>query len=128
MYLARADFKVTRLLLIVAFCCSAGCAPAAVSPQKSATDVEPVWGEIKPLQIARVPVPPALDIAVELFDPGVPREDNSPIAAVRRLESQLLAGELRDTLSGVLSGWYPRPPRSFRYRFVPKSCIRMAGI
>ena len=89
---------MTRLLLIIAFCCSAGCAPAPVSPQKTVADVQPAWDSVEPLQIARVPVPPALDIAVELFDPGVPQEDNSPIAAVRRLESQLLAGELRDTL------------------------------
>ena len=98
MYPTRVHSEVTRLLLSVAFCFSAGCAPSAVEPQKPVSDVQPVWEEVEPLQIARVPVPPALDIAVELFDPGVPHEDHSPIAAVRRLESQLLAGELRDTL------------------------------
>ena len=87
-----------RLLLIATCCYLAGCAPAAVSPEDATADVLPVWDVVEPLQIARAPGQPALDIAVELFDPGVSRDDNAPTAAVRRLESQLLAGDLRDTL------------------------------
>ena len=87
-----------RLLLIAACCYVAGCAPAKVSPEDATADTSPVWDVVEPLQIARAPIQPALDIAVELFDPGIPRDDHAPTAAVRRLESQLLAGDLRDTL------------------------------
>lgn len=79
-------------------CYLAGCARAPVSPEDATADLLPVWDVVEPLQIASAPGQPALDIAVELFDPGVSRDDNAPMAAVRRLESQLLAGDLRDTL------------------------------
>ena len=50
------------------------------------------------LERASAPALPLLDIGVVLFDPGVSDDDVSPLAAVRRLEGQLLAAELRDTL------------------------------
>ena len=89
---------MSRLLLIAACFYAAGCAPVVVSPEPATADVSLVWDAVEPLQIARASSQPALDIAVELFDPGVPQDDNAPTAAVRRLESQLLAGDLRDTL------------------------------
>lgn len=89
---------MVRSLLFVACYWMAGCAPAVVAPEHSVANALPVWDAVEPLHIAGAPMQPALDIAVELFDPGVPREDSSPMAAVRRLESQLLAGDLRDTL------------------------------
>lgn len=52
----------------------------------------------QPLAVAESPRLPVLDIGVLLFDPGVAPDDASPGAAVRRLESKLLAGQLRDTL------------------------------
>ena len=50
------------------------------------------------LLVADRPSIPALDVGVVLFNPGVDAEDDSPTAAVRRLESKLLAGQLRDAL------------------------------
>ena len=50
------------------------------------------------LVVADRPSAPALDVGVVLFDPGVDAQDDSPTAAVRRLESKLLAGQLRDAL------------------------------
>lgn len=91
---------VPPLLMLVSLYALVGCATAPIDaastePQISSTQV---WDKVEPLLIAETPTNPALDIAVELFDPGMPEEDRSPLAAVRRLESQLLAGELRGTL------------------------------
>ena len=58
--------------------------------------VIPWEGEV--LLVADRPSIPALDVGVVLFNPGVDAEDDSPTAAVRRLESKLLAGQLRDAL------------------------------
>ncbi|MGB2419057.1 MAG: hypothetical protein ACPH9Z_02935, partial [Luminiphilus sp.] len=69
-----------------------------MASSKLQEDSTRVWDTVEPLLIAAAPTKPSLDIAVELFDPGVSGEDRSPVAAVRRLESQLLAGELRETL------------------------------
>lgn len=72
------------------------------TPRESAEEPssEPaiVWQTPEPLVMAQTPAEPLLDIAIELLDPGVRPEDSTPVAAVRRLESQLLAGDLRQTL------------------------------
>ena len=57
-----------------------------------------LWQTPETLVVAQTPAEPLLDVAVELLDPGVSPEDSTPGAAVRRLESQLLAGDLRHTL------------------------------
>ena len=89
-----------RLLLLVAFYALASCAgsPSDMASTESQEESTRVWDTAEPLLIAAAPLAPALDISVELFDPGISAEDRSPVAAVRRLESQLLAGELRETL------------------------------
>ena len=84
------------------FLLGSGCAtqPApeisTVSPQNKQSMESPWAGEV--LLVADRPSPPALDLGVVLFDPGVDAKDDSPTAAVRRLESKLLAGQLRDAL------------------------------
>ena len=89
-----------RLLVLVAFYALAGCAGSAADMTSSESQEESTreWDTIEPLLIAAAPAVPTLDISVELFAPGISAEDRSPVAAVRRLESQLLAGELRETL------------------------------
>ena len=91
---------LSRLLLLVGFYTLANCAgaPAEMSSTESHEDFARAWDTPEPLIVAASPVAPALDIAVELFDPGVSDEDGSPLASVRRMESQLLAGQLRETL------------------------------
>ena len=89
-----------RLLAVVGFFILGSCA----SPQSekasagSQEDSARIWDAPESLLVAESPIAPALDIAVELFDPGISDNDRSPLAAVRRIESQLLAGELRETL------------------------------
>ena len=63
---------MVRSLLFVACYWMAGCAPAVVAPEHSVANALPVWDAVEPLHIAGAPMQPALDIAVELFDPGVP--------------------------------------------------------
>ena len=95
------DWQVLpRLLLLVGFCALSSCASTLgdIAPYESPEDAIREWDTAEPLLIAASPIAPALDIAVELFNPGISQEDRSPLAAVRRLESQLLAGELRETL------------------------------
>ena len=95
------DWRVLpRLLLLASFCALSSCAssPSDMASTELQEDSTRVWDTVEPLMIAAAPTMPLLDIAVELFDPGVSGEDRSPVAAVRRLESQLLAGELRETL------------------------------
>ena len=95
------DWQVLpRLLLLVGFCALSSCASTLgdIAPYESPEDAIREWDTAEPLLIAVSPIAPALDIAVELFNPGISQEDRSPLAAVRRLESQLLAGELRETL------------------------------
>ena len=95
------DWQVLpRLLLLVGFCALGSCASTLgdIAPYESPEDAIREWDTAEPLLIAASPIAPALDIAVELFNPGISQEDRSPLAAVRRLESQLLAGELRETL------------------------------
>lgn len=50
------------------------------------------------LQVVERPIAGALDLGVVLFDPGVESDDASAHAAVRRIESRLMAAQLRDTL------------------------------
>jgi hypothetical protein len=50
------------------------------------------------LRVLDRPVAEALDLGVVVFDPGVEADDPSAHAAVRRIESRLLAAQLRDTL------------------------------
>ncbi len=97
------DWRVLlRLLVVVGVCiCMLGsCAspPGEMASAEPQEDVASVWDAPESLLVAASPIAPALDIAVELFAPGIPDDDRSPLAAVRRMESQLLAGELRETL------------------------------
>ena len=89
-----------RLLAMVGVCMLGSCAspPSEMASAESQTDVARVWDTPESLLVAASPIAPALDIAVELFDPGISDDDRSPLASVRRMESQLLAGELRETL------------------------------
>jgi len=89
-----------RLLAMVGVCMLGSCAspPSEMASAASQTDVARVWDTPESLLVAASPTAPALDIAVELFDPGTSDDDRSPLASVRRMESQLLAGELRETL------------------------------
>ena len=91
---------LTRLALLIGLCalCSCASAPRDMTPSESPKGATREWDPVEPLLVAASPIAPALDIAVELFTPGISDEDRSPLAAVRRLESQLLAGELRETL------------------------------
>lgn len=92
-----------RLIAVaLALLWGSGCAtqPDAESrtagPQNEQSMESPWEGEV--LRVANRPSAPALDVGVVLFDPGVDAKDDSPTAAVRRLESKLLAGQLRDAL------------------------------
>ena len=89
-----------RLLAVVGFCMLGSCAspPIEMASAESQEDSARIWDAPESLLVAESPIAPALDIAVELFDPGISDDDRSPLAAVRRMESQLLAGELRETL------------------------------
>ena len=95
------DWRVLpRLLVMVAFCVLGSCAspPSEMASAESQEGAARVWDTPEPLIVAASPITPPLDIAVELFNPGISNEDRSPFAAVRRMESQLWAGELRETL------------------------------
>ena len=95
------DWRVLRrLLVVVSFCTLGSCVspPSEMAPAESQEDAVRVWDTPESLLVAASPIAPALDIAVELFDPGISDDDRSPLASVRRMESQLLAGELRETL------------------------------
>ena len=89
-----------RLLAVVGFCMLVSCAspPSEMASAESQEDAARVWDTPESLLVAASPIAPALDIAIELFDPGVSDDDRSPLASVRRMESQLLAGELREAL------------------------------
>ena len=95
------DWRVlSRLALLIGLCALYSCAsaPRDPTPSESPEGATREWDPVEPLLVAASPIAPALDIAVELFTPGISDDDRSPLAAVRRLESQLLAGELRETL------------------------------
>lgn len=90
-------FQLVRIVAVVAVAMQFGCAaPPAEQPVDPVT--EPEWHTPESLEWASEPTLPLLDIGVVSFDPGVPDDDVSPLAAVRRLEGQLLAAELRETL------------------------------
>ena len=95
------DRRVLRqLVILVGFCMLGSCAsaPSELASSELRDGAIRAWDTVEPLLVAAAPSAPALNIAVELFDPGLATEDRSPLAAVRRLESQLLAGALRETL------------------------------
>ena len=95
------DWRVLpRLLVVIGVCMFGSCAspPSERASAESQEDAARVWDTPESLLVAASPIAPALDIAVELFDPGISDDDRSPLAAVRRMESQLLAGELREAL------------------------------
>ena len=90
-------FQLVRIVAVVSVAMQFGCAaPPAEQPVDPVT--EPEWHTPESLEWASGPTLPLLDIGVVSFDPGVPDDDVSPLAAVRRLEGQLLAAELRETL------------------------------
>ena len=68
------------------------------------TTPEPDWVVIEPLITAAEPTTPFLDIGVVLFDAGVAAADDTPMAAVRRLEAVLLARDLKKCWSAVIAG------------------------
>lgn len=72
--------------------------PAKESGEALSHEPATVWQAPEALVVAQTPAEPLLHVAVELLDPGVKPEDTTPVAAVRRLESRLLAGDLRQTL------------------------------
>ena len=86
------------LLAVVLHGCVTGSPPSTDSPVAPDASRELAILISQPLAVAESPRLPELDIGVLLFDPGVAPDDASPAAAVRRLESKLLAGQLRDTL------------------------------
>jgi hypothetical protein len=90
-------FQLARIVAVMAVIMQLGC---AASPDVQSVDAvpEPEWHTPESLERASAPALPLLDIGVVLFDPGVSDDDVSPLAAVRRLEGQLLAAELRDAL------------------------------
>ena len=88
---------VVCVLLWCAGCATQPDAEAVTAQTQVNKAMETPWAG-EPLVIADQPNSPALDVGVVLFDPGVEAQDDSPSAAVRRLESQLLAGQLRDAL------------------------------
>ena len=75
-----------------------GCtAPSGLPPEPAEpTTPEPEWVAIEPLIMAAEPTTPFLDIGVVLFDAGVAAADDTPMAAVRRLEAVLLARDLKE--------------------------------
>ena len=87
-------------LVLVACIGLISCSGQSARESGEAPPQEPaiVWQTPEALVVAQTPAEPLLDVAVELLDPGVKPEDSTPVAAVRRLESQLLAGDLRQTL------------------------------
>lgn len=90
-------FQLVRIVAVVSVAMQFGCAtPPAERPVDPVT--EPEWHTPESLEWASGPTLPLLDIGVVSFDPGVSDDDVSPLAAVRRLEGQLLAAELRETL------------------------------
>ena len=78
-----------RLLLLVGVYTLGGCAgaPSEMASTESHEDFAMVWDTPEPLLVAASPIAPPLDIAVELFDPGISDEDRSPVAAVRRMDT-----------------------------------------
>lgn len=90
-------FQLVRIVAVVSVAMQFGCAaPPSERPVDPVT--EPEWHTPESLEWASEPTLPLLDIGVVSFDPGVSDDDVSPLAAVRRLEGQLLAAELRETL------------------------------
>lgn len=92
--------ELKRALVFVACIGLISCSGQSARESGEASSREPamVWQTPETLMVAQTPAEPLLDVAVELLDPGVSPEDSTPGAAVRRLESQLLAGDLRQTL------------------------------
>lgn len=83
--------------------CVVGCAPQEVAtetakPMRSLADQFGPELSPQPLSRSAIPLEPYLDLGILLFDPGVSDLDRSPQGAVRRLESKLLARELRQVL------------------------------
>ena len=94
---SAARFQLVRIVAVVSVAMQFGCAaPPSERPVDPVT--EPEWHTPESLEWASEPTLPLLDIGVVSFDPGVSDDDVSPLAAVRRLEGQLLAAELRETL------------------------------
>ena len=90
-------FQLVRIVAVVSVAMQFGCAaPPSERPVDPVT--EPEWHTPESLEWASEPTLPLLDIGVVSFDPGVADDDVSSLAAVRRLEGQLLAAELRETL------------------------------
>ena len=79
----------------------AACQSPAGAQTVVATPAEPsfLWQAPQPLIVAVNAGMPMLDIGVVLFDPGVDEDDDSPAAAVRRLETSLLANALKTALT-----------------------------
>jgi hypothetical protein len=86
------------LTFLMLLSCAAQQAPMATITASENTVREEEITRFEALTVASVPVMPALDIGVVLFDSDVEQEDVSSVASVRRLESKLLAGLLRDAL------------------------------
>ena len=84
------------LMLSLLCGCSAPSGLPSESPESRAP--EPEWVVLEPLIVATEPTAPFLDIGVVLFDTGVAAADDTPIAAVRRLEAVLLARDLKEVL------------------------------
>lgn len=93
-------FGLVRILVFISVAMQFGCAAAPAEQPVDPVDsvVQPQWQSPQPLERASEPALPLLDIGVVSFDPGVADDDVSPLAAVRRLEGQLLAAELREAL------------------------------
>ena len=91
-----------RAIALIGLAVLAGCAvePEVRDPIQPAERPLASWEgtRLEQLMVASAPIIPELDVGVVLFNPGVNPEATSAAASVRRLESQLLAGALRDTL------------------------------
>ncbi len=93
--------RLCAVVLVLLWC--AGCTTqpdpeTVIATAQDNQSMETPW-EGQLLVIADSSSSPVLDVGVVLFDPGVDAEDDSPAATVRRLESKLLAGQLRDALA-----------------------------
>ena len=91
------------LLWFATSACLLGCASqdvATETPQPPRSLADQYGPELSPQPLSRsvTPLEPYLDLGILLFDPGVSDMDRSPQGAVRRLESKLLARELRQVL------------------------------
>ena len=69
-----------RLLAVVGFCMLGSCAspPSEMASAESQEDSTRIWDAPESLLVAESPIAPALDIAVELFDPCLLYTSPSP--------------------------------------------------